>query len=114
MDDFGRDHSGKFIPGHRGFKKPKTEFQRLTKTKLGDFLQSKLGDLDSIYEELPAKEKARLILACVEYFLPKMREHQVEIEESPQAVIDYSKLPEDVLRQILSATTIEPHDTNNL
>jgi hypothetical protein len=102
MEENGRDQSGKFTPGHPGFKKPKTEFQRLTKTKLGEFLAEKLEDLPAIYKELNAKEKAKLILACAEYFLPKQREHVIDINES--SFLDYTKLSESALNEILTLT----------
>lgn len=108
METNGRNHLGRFAPGHGGFKKPKTEFQRLTKFKLGEFLKDKLEDLPDIYDKLSAKEKARLILSVAEYFLPKQREHVIEVSEGPE--IDYTKLSEPALKELLQLTTIPNED----
>lgn len=102
MEDNGRDIAGQFKPGHPGFKKPKTEFQRMAKNKIGDFLKDKLEDLPAIYDKLSPKEKAKLILHCVDYFVPRQREMKVEIEDVPQASIDYTKLSENALNELLS------------
>lgn len=103
MEQNGRDNSGRFIGGHPGFKKPKTEFQRLSRTKLGEFLQDKINDLGTIYDELSPKEKARLLLAVVEYFLPKPRELTVEIDNVvPQ--VDLTKLSQSALQELLTLT----------
>jgi hypothetical protein len=103
METNGRNNLGRFAQGHPGFKKPKTELQRLTKTKLGEFLTSKLEDLDSIYSELSAKEKVRLIMALSEFFLPKMREHLVEIEDNfTLDKVDLTKLSPELLNELLT------------
>jgi hypothetical protein len=105
METNGRDLDGKFIPGHGGFKKKGVpEFQRLTRQKLGEFLQSKLDDLPEIYSKLGPRDKARLLLTMAEFFLPKSRELLIETAEA-RAFIDYTKLRPEVLTQILDATT---------
>ncbi len=101
MEENGRDNSGRFSPGHKGFKKPKTEIQRLTKTKLSDFLQEKLEDLPAIYEELKPRDKARLLLYVIEFFLPKQREHVIEIENGLLSRVDLTHLSATALEEIL-------------
>lgn len=104
----GRNTLGRFAAGHRGFK-PRgstSEFQKVTREKLGEFLTERLQDLPSIYDGLEAKEKARFIVQLSEFFLPKQREHYVEIDERQPAVIDYTKLSESALKELLDVTTI--------
>lgn len=75
-----RNQDGTFKSGHTGFK-PKgsvNEFQKTTREKLGEFLKLKIDDLESIYKELPAREKAKFLLAMIEFFVPKQKELYVE------------------------------------
>jgi hypothetical protein len=106
METNGRDLDGKFIPGHGGFKKKGVpEFQRLTRQKLGEFLQSKLDDLPEIYAKLSARDKAKLLITLSEFFLPKQREIILDAE-GVGATIDYTKLSQATLSEILKHTTI--------
>lgn len=103
-----RNEDGTFKPGHPGFK-PKgsvNEFQKVTREKLGEFLKSKLDDLDLIYDELPPKEKARLLMSCAEFFLPKQKEMILDMAEASNVHIDYTKLQPETLKDLLNATTI--------
>lgn len=99
----GRNNNGTFREGHAGYK-PRgavSEFQKVARNKLGEFLKSRLDDLDAIYEELPAKDKARFLLAVVEFYLPKMKE--VIIDAPPESEVDLSKLSDKTLHQLAEA-----------
>lgn len=104
-----RNSNGTFKPGHSGFK-PKgsvNEFQATTRGTLGEFLKTKLSELPTIYESLGNRDKAKLLLAVCEFFLPKQREMLIDASvETTGAVIDYTKLSEATLKEILQATTI--------
>lgn len=109
-----RNSNGTFKPGHPGLK-PKgsvSEFQKVTREKLGEFLKSKLSELSTIYESLSNRDKAKLLLAVAEFFLPKQREMVLDASvETTVPTIDYTKLSEGTLKEILAATTINENGT---
>ena len=109
MDDMsnnGRDFKGLFLPGHAGEKKKgMPEFQRAAREKLGRFLVSRLDDLDAIYKKLTPSRQEKMLMTITEFFLPRQRE--IFIDDQPKATIDYSRLSESTLKEILAATTIE-------
>lgn len=106
-EDSFRDEKGRLLPGHGGLKKPgsNNRLQGEIKNKITEFLAGKLERLEDIYSEVSAKDKLRFLSELLAYVLPKSKEI-TNITEEPKATIDYSKLPEDVLRQVLNATTI--------
>jgi hypothetical protein len=114
MELNGRNNNGRFASGHSGFK-PRgsvNEFQRVTREKLGEFLKLKLADLPVIYEGLSAREKAKLILAISEFFLPKQKEILIEAELQQQVEIDYTKLSPGTLKEILLHTKTLENENN--
>lgn len=100
MDNMdGRHSNGTFRSGHEGFK-PKgstNQVQRIAREKLGVFLTSKLDELPEIYTRLTPREKARLLLSCVEYFLPKQKEVELDVRQS----VDLTQLSQEQLTEFL-------------
>jgi hypothetical protein len=110
-----RDEQGKLLPGHEGLRKPGTT-NKLTvevKTKIVEFIKGKIDSLEETYSAVSNKEKLRFIGELLPYVIPKQRELKIE-DSTPggfgNAKIDYTKLPPEVLKQILDATTINPED----
>jgi hypothetical protein len=102
-----RKQNGRFKPGHPGFK-PKgavSEFQKITRQQLGDFLISKLDDLPAVYSKLSAKEKARLLLSCAEYFLPKQKEINLEYQFP-----DLTQFTQAEVTQFLNSISVKPEE----
>lgn len=86
-----RNKDGSFQVGHPGYK-PKgsvSEFQKITRAKMGEFLISKLDSLDEIYQELSPRDKKNMVLALAEFYLPKQREITATIEQ-PATQVDLS------------------------
>ena len=106
--DILRDDKGRLLPGHRGLK-PKGASNRLQseiKEKITLFLSGKLETLEEIFSQVSPKDKLRFLAELLGYVLPKSKEIISSSANEPRAIINYSKLPEDVLKQILNATTI--------
>jgi hypothetical protein len=115
MELNGRNNNGQFKSGHNGFK-PRgsvNEFQKVTREKLGEFLKLKLPELPTIYDSLSAREKAKLILAIAEFFLPKQKEILIDAELQQQVEIDYTKLSQSTLKEILEHTNLPEHEPEN-
>lgn len=103
-----RNTNGTFKSGHGGYK-PKgavSEIQKVTRQKMGEFLTSKLDDLDSIYEELPAKDKKTMLLAIAEFYLPKMKEVIMDNDVAQKTLTDYSRLKQETIDDLILHTTI--------
>lgn len=106
MEKNGRDLSGKFAPGHAGFKrKGRPEMQRATREKLWRFFEEKADQLPQVYDKLTDNQKAKLLLSVAEFFLPKTREILFDTENLG-AAIDYTKLSEKTLKEILQHTSV--------
>lgn len=107
-----RNPNGTFKNGHAGFK-PKgssNEFQKATREKLGAFLISKLDELPEVYEKLPDRDKAKMILSISEFFLPKQKE--ISMEVSPSEGADLSQWSDHDLRALLALHEKYQHDGN--
>lgn len=107
-----RNSNGTFKPGHPGLK-PKgsvSEFQKVTREKLGEFLISKLDDLSSIYEELSSRDKAKLLLSVAEFHLPKQKEIFLEESVSNEGH-DLSRWSEEDLRALIKLHEKYEHRT---
>lgn len=114
MDCNGRDRYGKFAKNHNGFKRAGLpEMQRQTREKLWAFFSENLEKLPAIFQKLNEREQARVLLSLAEFFHPKQRELFIDANvEAHGARIDYTKLSETTLREILAATTL--HENGNI
>lgn len=113
MENNGRSLAGKFAPGHRGFKKAGLpEFQRETRAKLWSFFEEKISQLPSIFDKMSPNNQARVLLSVAEFFSPKPKELLIEANiENHGAQIDYTKLSDSTLKEIIAATTINDDET---
>ena len=107
-EDNFRDDKGRLLPGHGGLKKPgsNNRLQGEIKNKITEFLAGKIENLEEIYSEVSAKDKLRFLSELLAYVLPKSKEI-TNINSEPQARINYSALPDEVLKQLLSNTDYE-------
>ena len=68
-----RNNTGQFLPGHSGAK-PKGSVNEITleiKTKLVDFLSTKIADLDGLYNKLKPADKLKMLIYLSTLTLPK-------------------------------------------
>lgn len=105
-----RDENGRLRPGHKGLK-PKGATNRLQgeiKEKITLFLSGKLENLEEIYSQVSPKEKLHFLAEILAYILPKSKELTIEdYSQSRNAQIDYTKLSESTLLEILQHTKLE-------
>jgi hypothetical protein len=106
--DSFRDEKGRLLPGHGGLKKPgsNNRLQGEIKNKITEFLAGKLENLEDMYSKVSAKDKLRFLSELLAYVLPKCKEI-TNITSEPKARINYSALPDDVLKQVLNNTEYE-------
>jgi hypothetical protein len=111
-----RDENGRLRPGHKGLK-PKGATNRLQgeiKERITLFLSGKLESLEEIYSQVSPKEKLHFLTELLAYVLPKSKELKIEDHsQNRTAQIDYSKLSENTLMEILKNTNIEQDETEN-
>lgn len=101
MEQNGREPSGKFAAGHKGFKKKGSYLAHNTKVQVAEFVTEIYKDLSGMYKDLTPKDKLKLFLGLLEYVIPKQRENLVQVEDNTQP-IDLTKLSEKALTEILS------------
>ena len=68
-----RNNTGQFLPGHPGAK-PKGSINEITleiKSKLVEFLLTKIVDLDSLYNKLKPADKLKMLIYLSNLTLPK-------------------------------------------
>lgn len=112
-EDIFRDDKGRLIPGHKGLK-PKGANNRLQgeiKEKITLFLNGKLESIEDVYSEVAPKDKLRFLSELLAYVLPKSREIKIE-DQKTFAQIDYTKLSDKALDEILDLTTISQNGNN--
>lgn len=110
-EDILRDDQGRLLPGHKGLK-PKGATGRLQseiKAKITEFLNGKLETLEDVYSQVSPKDKLNFLSELLAYVVPKSKELFIDDARQPNAVVDYSKLSESTLKEILTHTTIK-HD----
>ncbi len=109
-----RDENGRLKSGHKGLK-PKGATNRLQgeiKEKITLFLSGKLEEIEAIYSEVSPKEKLHFLTELLAYVLPKSKELKIESSETPTAKIDYSKLSEATLKELLAHTNLVQDEDN--
>lgn len=108
----GRDNGGRFLPGNSG--KPKGS----SKNKLRDEIKTFLGDqwpsFPVWFEALKPRDKIEVMLDLMPYAVPRLQAIAMtdsegnEIPKEPS--IDYTKLSESTLREIIAATTLNENE----
>lgn len=112
-EDNFRDNKGRLLAGHGGLK-PKGASNKLQgeiKQKITDFLAGKLESLEEVYSQVTPRDKLRFLGELLGYVLPKSKEIiSSSTDNEPKTSIDYSKLSEATLLEIIANTTISPNE----
>lgn len=107
--DENRNEDGTFKAGHKGFKPSgsHSEIQKMTRQRLAEFVTTHIEQLPEIFKELNARDKAKLLIQTIEFFLPKQRE--LMLDNVNNSNIDLMRLSESAIREILNA---QQHETD--
>lgn len=112
-NNIGRTLKG-FQPGNPG--KPKGSSKNKQRELVREFINEKWNEFPVWFDELKAKDKINTILDLLPYSLSRLSSISItdsdgnQIEE--KVSIDYTKLSEATLKEILSHTTIEQNEEN--
>lgn len=109
----GRAERGRWAKGNPG-RPPlsQNKIQATIREKLGQFIEGKLDDIETIYEKLPDRDKGKFLLEAISYFMPKTRE--VIMDVNPNEEADLSQWSDDDLRALLELhSKYEPNGSNN-
>lgn len=107
----GRDELGRFAPGPGNKGRPKNSINKIAagvRLALGEFLFEKLAiqsTLNNVYEGLTPREKARFIVDLSKFFVPVLKEVSSSVDSHSR--IDFIKLSQGALKEVLDAATIE-------
>lgn len=110
-----RNEDGTFKPGHGGAK-PKGAKSKLPveiREKLWEFLQGESGNLKTMFDEVPKKDRLKVYSELLAYAIPKQKELRIEDVTPPGAHIDYTKLKPETLKEILNATSFNNEETES-
>lgn len=106
--DNGRDDKGKFLPGNPG--KPKGSSKNKLRDSIKSFLNENWVNFPTWFEGLKNKEKIQTVLDLLPYAVPRLQSVSMtdtEGNDIPKgATIDYTKLSEGTLKEILAATNM--------
>jgi hypothetical protein len=96
--------NGKFAPGNPG--KPKGSSKNRLRDKLKNFIDEKLEQLPEWFVGLSPKEKIEVVISLMPYCLPRLQGiTEMDIDgDQKEASIDYSKLSEPTLKELLANT----------
>ena len=114
MTDNNRLENGQFAPGNSG--KPKGSTKNKFRDEIKKFISDNWNEMPQWFAELKAKEKIEVILALIPYSVSRLQSVNLTDNEgndlTPQATIDYSKLSQNTLNEILLATTINENQND--
>lgn len=104
----GRDKLGRFAPGNSG--KPKGSSKNKLRDNIKSFLEDSWEGLPVWFEELKPKEKIDVMISLLPYSVSRLQSVSMTDPEGnelePKAMIDYTQLRPETLKEILDATTI--------
>ncbi len=108
--------AGKFAAGNPG--KQRGASKNLLRDEIKTFLSDNWKDFPTWFAALKPKEKIEALLALMPYALSRLQSiHMSDAEGNDlaarQATIDYSRLSEATLRDILAATNINEDEKQN-
>lgn len=111
----GRDTHGKFVSGEGNKGRPLGS-KNQTRRAIKDFVTAQSENLETWFESLPtAKDKLEYYIKLLPYTVSRLQGVSVVDDEGDaieaSATIDYTKLSETTLREILAATTIRENGT---
>jgi hypothetical protein len=104
-DNNVRDNGGKFLPGNPG--KPKGSSKNKLRDEIRSFLNENWKEFPIWFAALKPKEKIETMLDLMPYAVSRLQSISMtdsEGAEMPKATIDYTKLSEATLREILQHT----------
>ena len=108
-----RDELGRWSQGNPG--RPVGSKNKM-REKLKAFLEQNFDDLQKNFNQLGPKEKLFFYISLLQFGLPRLSA-ATDTEGSDlinqKAVIDYSKLSESTLKEILQNTTITENESDN-
>lgn len=103
------DAAGRFIKGNPG-KRPGSK-KNLLRDKVREFITENFDGMQDWFEGLTPREKFRVVCDLLPYCVSRLQSVSMTDSEGldlePQAKIDFTKLSEKTLKEILSHTTIE-------
>lgn len=68
------------------------------------FLESKIDELDEVYDQLEPKEKINAMIKMLPYLVPKQMQMDLNANHTQNVKHDFSKLSDDELHQFLELT----------
>lgn len=113
--DNGRDEKGKFLPGNPG--KPKGSSKNLLRDSIKTFLNDNWVNFPTWFAKLKEKEKIQTVLDLLPYAVPRLQSVALTDSEGndlpERATIDWTRLSESALKEVLSLTKITTDGTSN-
>jgi len=112
-DNYGsiRDPLGRFTPGNGG--RPVGSKNR-ARRELIRFVETNVADLQKEYNTLEAKDKLRFLQSVMAFVIPRLQS-ETDSEGNdlkPIPEIEWSKLSENTLREILEHTSLNPSNNH--
>lgn len=103
----GKDSKGRFLHGNPG--KPKGSSKNKLRDEIRNFINSNWDSLPKWFEALKPKEKIDTLLALLPYSVSRLQSVSMTDSEGndmqdKKTYVDYSKLSERALKEILSNT----------
>jgi hypothetical protein len=74
-------------------KDSKNKISESIRLKVENFIQSKMDEIDSMWKELDAPQRASLLVKMLDFILPKLRSQDLSISE-------FETLTDEQLRQL--------------
>jgi hypothetical protein len=110
-----RDTLGRFVNGNPGRKHGSKNRLR---EKVKGFVQTNIENLQSWFDELGPKDKIKVLGDLLPFCISRLQsvaQHTVDEDGNPQesTTIDYSKLSEKTLKEILEHTQTLEHENEN-
>jgi len=102
------NNNGKFAPGNPG--KPRGASKNKLRESIKSFLNERWKDFPTWFDRLKEKEKIQVMLDLMPYGVARLQSIAMTDSQGndlQRATIDYSRLSEPTLKEILSVTTIE-------
>lgn len=107
-----RLNNGQFAPGNPG--KPKGSSKNKLRDEIKGFIGEKWNDFPEWFDALKPREKIETLLALLPYAVSRLQSVSMTDQEGQdlpeRAVIDYTKLSQATLTEILNATTVIEND----
>lgn len=115
MAENNRLHNGQFAKGNPG--KPKGSSKNRLRDEIRNFLNNNWANFPEWFSELKPKEKIETMLDLMPYAVSRLQSiSQTDSEGNSlesKATIDYSRLSETTLKEILDNTIIQQDETEN-